>query len=284
MLSYWPVGNIGKLSATKISTFEQCHKYYHFQYVLRAERSFTPVEWEVGTIVHDIAARLFGQIRDRHRRVIPKLGNATWYTPLLEQAVKGLEKQLKSGVVRIVREGQGVEPYARQAQSALATLTEKVLPTLAGQKVLGIEADLGDFTIGGVPFAGRLDLVTQSGGNIYVHDWKTGKRREEDQRQARIYYFASKHKYRGLATRVSLYHLTEAGEIAEHYVFRDEELDGLHTEIRRLAEQMASLKTYSARTSALCHWCPYGPQCEEGSAWMSDNPVSGQQPELDLGI
>lgn len=278
------MGNIGKLSATKISTFEQCHKYYQFQYVLYADRSFTPVEWEVGSIVHDVAAKLFLQIRDRHRGVIPKLGNARWFAPLLEQATRGLVEQVKSGEVRIVRQEQQPDYYVKQAQDALAMLTDKVLPDLAGQKVLGVESDLGDFAIGGAPFAGRLDLVTQSGGNIYVHDWKTGKRRGEDQRQAQIYYFASKHKYRGLATRVSLYHLLEAGEMAEHYVFRDEELNALHQEVKRIAEQIAALTVFEPRTSALCHWCPYGPQCQEGAAWTEANAVPGQQVELDLGI
>jgi hypothetical protein len=278
------VGNVGKLSATKISTFEQCHKYFHFQYVLYADRSFTPIEWELGSMVHDIAAKLFLQIRDRHRGVVPKLGNAQWFAPLLEQSTKGLAEQVKNGEVRIVREGQELDYYLKQAQDALATLTGRVLPALAEQKVLGVESDLGDFAIGGAPFAGRLDLVTQSGGNIYVHDWKTGKRREEDKRQAQIYYFASKHKYRGPATRVSLYHLLEAGEVAEHYVFRDEELNALQQEVKRIAEQIAALTAYGARTSALCHWCPYGPQCEEGTAWMEANTVPGQMAELDLGI
>lgn len=275
---------VTRLSATKISTFEQCAKYYEFQYVHRAKRSFTPIEWEVGSIVHDIIARLFRQIRDKQRGTIPKLGNAEWYRPLLADATSNLRNQVDEGIVRIVRPDERMQSYEEQMDNALGTFTAKALPLLHDHKIVGVEADLGRFNLDGIQIDGRLDLITQSGGNLYVHDWKTGGRRDEDARQAKIYYFASKDKYRQPATTFTLYYLAEAGDIVTSYTFSQEQRALLSAEIADIAARINALETYQARVSVLCHWCPYGPQCDEGNAYMSAHPPPVKKDQIDLGL
>jgi len=275
---------VTRLSATKISTFEQCPKYYEFQYVHRAKRSFTPIEWEVGSIVHGIIARLFRQIRDKQGGTVPKLGNAEWYRPLLKEAAASLQKQIDEGLIRIVRPDEETKLYEEQMNNALATFTAKALPALNAHKIVGVEADLGKFILGGIQIDGRLDLITQSGGNLFVHDWKTGARRDEDARQAKIYYFASKDKYRQPATTFALYYLAESGDIVSSYTFSQEQRALLNAEIAGIAERISALDTYEPRISVLCHWCPYGPQCEEGNAHMDIYPPPVRNDQIDLGL
>ena len=272
---------VTRLSATKISTFEQCQTYYEFQYVHRAERSFTPIEWEVGSIVHGIIARLFRQVRDKQRGSIPKLGNAEWYRPLLIEATSNLQKQK---LVRIVRPDEEIKSYEEQMNNALATFTAKALPLLNDHKIVGVEADLGQFYLDGIQIDGRLDLITQSGGNLYVHDWKTGARRDEDARQAKIYYFASKDKYRQPATTFTLYYLAESGDIVTSYTFSQEQRARLGAEITGVAARINALDTYQPRVSVLCHWCPYGPQCDEGNEYMASHPPPVRKDQIDLGL
>ncbi len=275
---------VTRLSATKISTFEQCAKYYEFQYVHRADRSFTPVEWEVGSIVHSIIAKLFRQIRDKQRGTVPKLGNTEWYRPLLTDATSNLRLQIDEGLVRIIRPDEELKPYEEQMNSALATFTAKALPLLEDHKIVGVEADLGQFHLDAIQMDGRLDLITQSGGNLFVHDWKTGARRDEDARQAKIYYFASKDKYRQPATTFTLYYLAESGDIVASYTFGQEQRAVLSTEIADIAARINALDTYQPRVSVLCHWCPYRPQCDEGNAHMSSHPAPCRKDQIDLGL
>ena len=275
---------ITRLSATKISTFEQCPKYFDFQYVKRVDRTFTPVEWEVGSIVHDIIARLFKQIKGRQRGIIPRLGNPDWYQPLLVEAVAGLKQQIDDKTVRVVRPDEELSSYEGQMNSALTTFTATVLPLLENHKIIGVEADLGRFHLAGVQMDGRLDLITQSGGNLYVHDWKTGGRRDEDERQAKIYYFASKDKYRQPATTFSLYYLAEPGDIILSHTYDQEQRAELESEISGIVDRMSALDEYHAQPSVLCHWCPYGPQCEEGTAHMGDYPAPARKDQIDLGL
>jgi len=275
---------IPNLSATRISTFEQCAKYYQFQYVLRAARSFTPVEWEVGSIVHEVISRLFRQVRDRHRSLIPRVSKPDWYQPLLGDALARLRGSVEEGAVRIIRPDTPLAYHEDEIARALSAFTGQVLPQLEGHKVIGIESDLGDFALGSVPVVGRLDLVTQAGANTFVHDWKTGKRRAEDLRQARLYFFGAKAKYRQPSTTFVFYHLLEAGEPAEWFVFPPQEREALEKEVARLVQEMEAETAFAPRVSVLCHWCPFGPQCEAGTAWMSANPPPSRDAELDLGF
>ena len=275
---------VTRLSATKISTFVQCAKYYEFQYVHHAERAFTPIEWEIGSIVHSIIARLFRQIRDKQRGTVPKLGNMKWYHPLLIDAATELKKQIEDGQVRIVRPGEETGFYEEQMNGALTAFTAKALPTLHNHKIVGVEADLGQFHLDGIQIDGRLDLITQSGGNLSVHDWKTGARRDEDTRQAMIYYFASKDKYRQPATSFALYYLTESGDIISSYTFDQEKRALLGAEISAIAARMSAMETYEPRVSILCHWCPYGPQCDEGNEYMGSHPPPARKDQIDLGL
>lgn len=273
-----------KLSATKISTFEQCPKYYDFQYNARAQRSFTPVEWEVGNIVHQSIAQLFQQVKARHRSVIPRIGNPKWYEPIVSRLEAELRASVNSGSVKIIRPGQSLDQYIGQANAALYAFTAKVLPGLAEQKLLGIEEDLGKYTLAGLEISGRLDLATGLGGNVYVHDWKTGKRRPQDERQARIYYFGCLAKYGRPIVTYRLYHLLEEGEIIETYAFAPEVKLELEREIRALVGQIESLDEFIAKPSILCHWCPFGPQCSEGMAFITEHEVPIHEDLLDLGV
>ncbi len=274
---------LSKLSATKISTFEQCPKYYDFQYNARAQRSFTPVEWEVGNIVHQSIAQLFQQIKARHRSVIPRIGNAKWYDPIVSRLEAELRVSVNAGSVRIIRPGQPLEHYIGQANAALYAFTSKVLPSLAEQKLLGIEEDLGRYSLAGLEISGRLDLATGLGGNVYVHDWKTGKRRPQDERQARIYYFGCLTKYGRPIVTYRLYHLLEEGDIIETYSFAPEVKLELEREIKELVRRIETMEEFAAKPSILCHWCPFGPQCSDGTAFMAEHEVPVHEDLLDLG-
>ncbi len=273
-----------KLSATKISTFEQCPKYYDLQYITCAQRSFTPVEWEVGSIVHKAIAQLFQQVKSHFRGVIPKVGNANWYVPIVKELGAELQAMVSEGDVRIVRPDKPIDHYIGQVNSSLYAFTSKVLMSLVGQKVLGIEEDLGRYLLAGLEISGRIDLATGQGGNVYVHDWKTGKRREQDERQARIYYFGCLPKFNRPIVTYRLYHLQEEGDIVETYTFPPEAKPELEKEIQALATLIDSMKAFPAKPSILCHWCPYSPQCDEGGSYVAEHEIPKQEAVLDLGV
>jgi ATP-dependent exoDNAse (exonuclease V) beta subunit len=275
---------VTRLSATRISTYEQCPKYYDFEYVTRERRAFTPVEWEVGSIVHKALAQLFEQVRDRHRATVPKIGNAAWHKPVVERLAETLRQSVQSGEVRIIRQEVQLEHYLQQIDSAIAKFNTKVLPSLVEHKVAGIEADLGKYTLAGVEIVGRIDLVTMQGANVYVHDWKTGKRRKEDERQAKLYYFGCLAKYSRSLITYRLYHLLEEGDITETYAFPQDAKARLEEELKAFIAQVEGTQALQAKPSVLCYWCPHGSHCPEGSSFMAEHSVPSPEMVLDLGI
>jgi ATP-dependent exoDNAse (exonuclease V) beta subunit len=275
---------VSRLSATRISTFEQCPKYYEYEYVARTPRAFTPVEWEVGSIVHKALAQLIEQVRNRHRGVIPKIGNASWHKPVVDKLTEGLRASITSGEVRIVRPELELDHYLQQVSAALYAFNTKVLPTLIDHKVMGIEADLGKYSLAGAEVVGRIDLVTMQGANVYVHDWKTGKRRKEDERQAKLYYFGCLTKYSRSLITYRLYHLLEEGEIIETYAFPQEAKLALEQELFGLIASIEATQTFIPKPSVLCNWCPHGPHCSDGGTFISEHGIPAPDIVLDLGI
>ena len=281
---------VRKLSATQISTWKQCPLYYRFQYVEFRERSFTPIEWEAGSIVHNIVAQLMVEFRSRSqfRGCVGMVQNPRWFEKAYEKATVALRQAVESGAVHVIRPGDVVEDYVAQGERALENFTGEVLPSLQGRRILGVEADLGNFRLAKTPILGRLDLVVRIGSQtaerpepgiasvVEVHDWKTGRRRDEDALQARIYYFAAVAKYRAPETRFCFHYLNyEPGEITESYEFSEDQLTELAQEVAETRASIEAEEEFAPRASTLCHWCPYGPVCPQGQAFMREHPLAG---------
>lgn len=281
---------VRKLSATKLSTWRQCPLYYRFQYVEFAERSFTPIEWEVGSIVHNILAQLMIQFRSRaqFKGRVGTVRNPHWFEKAYERAIGAMRQAVEAGAVRVIRPGDAVDDYTAQGERALANFTSEVLPALVGRRILGVEADLGNFRLAKVPILGRLDLVTRGNeqdtlpteGNVTtaveVHDWKTGRRRDEDALQARIYYFATIAKYRAPETRFCFHYLNyEPADITEGFEFSEDQLTELAEEVAETRAAIEAEKDFAPRVGTLCHWCPYSPSCSDGQAFIREHPLAG---------
>jgi len=281
---------VRKLSATKISTWRQCRRYYRFQYVDYAEKAFTPVEWEVGNIIHNLVAQLMIEFRSRSqfKGRVGVVQNRRWFEKTYERASGAMRQAVTSEEVRIVRPGDNVEDYISQGERALENFTSEVLPELQGRRILGVEADLGNFRLAKISVLGRLDLVVRenakedlnSGANdttrVTVHDWKTGRRREEDALQARIYYFAAVAKYRAPETAFSFHYLNyEPGEVTDSFEFSEDQLAEMADEIAGTRDAIEAEVDFAPGVGALCHWCPYGPSCPEGQAYIRDHPLAG---------
>jgi len=284
------VPRVQNLSATKVSTWRQCRRYFKFQYVDFQKPAFTPIEWESGSVVHNILAQLMIEFRSR-KQFKARVGtprNPRWFHKVFERAAAAMQQAVEAGEVRIIRPGDRVEDYFQQGERALTNFTAEVLPRLQGRRILGVEADLGNFRLARTPIRGRLDLVLQADRNssgspeprmaatVEVHDWKTGRRREEDALQARFYYFAAVAKYRAPETTFSFHYLNcQPGEITETFEFSEDQLAELAEEVAEVRAAIESERDFAPQVSTLCHWCPYSPMCSEGQTFIHQHPLAG---------
>ena len=274
------------LSKSAIDAFRQCPKRYEFELVRRADKAFQPIEWEIGTRVHNVINRLMKHYLEHptFKGIIGSTKNEEWFLKSYDEETRELKRRVQTGQVRIVRPEKTLEDYVQFGAECLKNFTCGVLPRLANQKILQTEGGFPpNFIIAAVKIVGKFDLVVEDKGGIHVHDWKTGKARKNDDFQGKLYYFAARHKYRSAHISDFTFYLhylaASADEMTQSFDFAEDSFTELVAEIAEIKGAVEATREFLPKTSKLCHWCPYNPLCSEGRAFIADNPLDLDESE-----
>jgi len=250
-------------SHSRLSSFENCKKQFHFRYVLKIPAETEGIEAFVGKRVHEVLERLYVFVgRDQ----IPPLEKViARYHTLWDEHYDG-------EVVRIVKEGYTVPFYREMGERCLTEYYRRHYPFDADE-TLGIEERV-IFELdaeGRYKLQGIIDRIVRArDGTIEIHDYKTGawvpsqKKLDED-RQLALYQI-------GLAER---YGADQPMRLVWHYLQKrqtrtsartPEQLEQLGRDTIALIDRVEAEEEYPTTTSNLCGWCEYRRLCPEFAA------------------
>ncbi len=273
---------VDRLSKTAIELFRKCPKQYWFSYVERAPKCFEPIEWKLGRAVHIVIANflkeLIGRLSPAPTITVPE--RSDWYMHWYENLTSDWLGELENGKLKIIAPTISLGDYIEHGRSCLRQFTEKILPHLSGWQIIEVEGNFTGFSIADVSILGTFDLVVTDGRNIVVYDWKTGKPRKDDEFQARLYFFAAKkkfiqHKANSMILKI-VYLLPDYLDESASYDFSYDIYPELVAEVAEIKGAIEGRTDFEAKTSILCHWCPYGDLCEEGRSFILRNPLGAE--------
>lgn len=254
-----------KVSPARLATFEDCPRRYRMTYVDRPPPARTG-PWAhstLGAVVHNALRALFESPPARR-------------TPA--RAVALLSEHWQDAGFADARQAA---VYRERAKSWVAEYVEHndVSATPIGLE-RWVSAPVGPEP--GQPpsliIEGRADRIDERGPELVIVDYKTGRRRPDEQ-EARaspalaMYAICTERMLRRPCRRVELHHLpTGTVASAEHtgpslsrHLTRAQETAGdLRDATDRLAEGGDPGELFPARPSPRCAWCDFRPSCAEG--------------------
>ena len=257
-------------SHSRLSSFENCKKQFHFRYVLRIPASSEGIEAFVGKRVHEVLERLYLFVG---RSQVPSLDR------VLQRYHSLWDEAWDAERVRIVKQGLSADHYREIGTLCLSGFYRRHYP-FDGDETLGLEQrvvfDLDDarrYRIQGI-----VDRIVRSrDGAIEIHDYKTGsyvpsqKRLDED-RQLALYQPGLQQSYGPDQPMRLVWHYLARGQVRTS-TRSPEQLAGLRSEVIELIDRIASEQEFPAERNRLCDWCEYKSICP---AW-NDAPTAEWQ-------
>jgi putative RecB family exonuclease len=245
-------------SHSRLSSFENCKKQFHFRYVLRIPAQSEGVEAFVGKRVHEVLERLYLFVG---RSQVPSLDR------VLQRYRTLWEEEWDPERVRIVKQGMTVEHYRELGAHCLSGYYRNHYP-FDGDETLGLEQrvvfaldDSDRYRIQGI-----VDRIVRSrDGAIEIHDYKTGgyvpsqKRLDED-RQLALYQMGLQDRYGPDQPIRLVWHYLARAQVRTSTRSPDQ-LDALRDETIALIDRIGAEQEYPAARNRLCDWCEYKAIC-----------------------
>jgi len=263
-------------SHSRLSTFENCRKKFHFRYVLGLPEDHEGVEAFVGKRVHEILERLYEFVG---REQIPKLGQ------VIDRYNANFDEHYDPERIRIVKKGCDKAFYRALGVRCLTNFYQRHYP-FDGDETLGLERnvrfnldDAGEYVMQGI-----VDRIVRTReGVIEIQDYKTGnfvpnQNKLDEDRQLALYQI-------GVAEEFGL---TEPFRLVWHYVAKDrtctsertpEALEDLKRDVIALIDEIRATREFPAKKNALCNWCGYKNACPAFGA----EPLEGDRPQTGPG-
>ncbi|MCG8420921.1 MAG: PD-(D/E)XK nuclease family protein [Proteobacteria bacterium] len=248
------------ISATRLTTYEQCPRRFRLTYIDEFTRESTE-EADFGSLLHRVLERYYRDVRERRyagpidAEDLGRIYRDEWASGSL------------SGLARF-REGMDIlAAYARDN------------PLVDGSDVLAVEHEflvpLGDrFAYGYMDRVDRLD-----GETILITDYKSNRRvytREElaSNLQLTLYALAARHEWPWATSVILSFYMLRHG-ISLYAERTQDELDRARAYILAVTEQTETAGDYPANLSALCSWCGQRARCNVYQAALAaDVPES----------
>jgi putative RecB family exonuclease len=274
-------------SHSRLSSFENCPKQFHFRYVLKIPSETEGVEAFVGKRVHEVLERLYLFVG---RDMVPGIEkvvaryHALW------------EEHFDPDRVRVVREGMTPDHYRKIGERCLRNFYRRHYP-FDHDETLGLEErvvfsldDDGRYRMQGI-----IDRICRApDGAIEIHDYKTGQRVPSQKvldadRQLALYQIGIQQRYGEDQSYRLVWHYVASGQIRSS-ARTSEDLTALRQETIGLIDRIEAEETYAPKRIPLCQWCEYQPICPE---WGGEQPAEaaaepaapvdrGPRPQLDL--
>jgi len=245
-------------SHSRLSSFENCPKQFHYRYVERRAVDTEGIEAFVGKRVHEVLERLNQFVE---RGLVPSLAK------VVARFRADWEQHFDAERVRIVRAENPPESYRENGERCLANHYRRHYP-FDRDETLGIEAHVA-FPLDGegrYRMQGFVDRISRApDGAIEIHDYKTGRwvptqQNLDADRQLALYQIGVQSRH-GAETPVRL---------VWHYLLRDqvrvstrtpEQLAALRTKTIELIDRIESEQDFAPKTGNLCTWCEHNDVC-----------------------
>jgi putative RecB family exonuclease len=247
-------------SHSRLSSFENCKKQFHFRYVLKIPAESEGIEAFVGKRVHEVLERLY---RFVGREQIPSLDQViARYHALWDEHYDGDR-------MRIVKEGYSTEFYREMGTRCLSHYYRRHYP-FDRDETLGIEERVvfpldedGRYRVQGI-----IDRIVRArDGSVEIHDYKTGawvpsqKKLDED-RQLALYQIGLSHRYGADQPMRLVWHYLQKGQTRTS-ARSAEQLDRLGKKTIALIDRVEAEEEYPTTVNNLCRWCEYRGLCPE---------------------
>lgn len=246
-------------SHSRLSSFEDCPRKFHFRYVLRIPSDSESIEGFVGKRVHEVLERLYLATRRGH---VPSLAQVLRrFRILWQEAWDGAR-------VRIARPENPADFYRANGERCLENYYRRNYPfdqgeTLALEERVSCSLDEG----GSYRVQGFIDrLVRARDEAIEIHDYKTSQRvprqeRLDRDRQLGLYQLAVADRY-GPGHEIRLvWHYLLPNQVRTSSR-TPEQLEDLRRETIDLIDRIHAEKRFEPRPGPLCRWCEYSDRCD----------------------
>ncbi len=245
-------------SHSRLSSFENCPKKFHYRYVLRIPSDTESIEGFVGKRVHEVLERLY--------RV-----TSAGRVPSLERVIQRYrvlwDEHFDAKRVRIVRVENGVDFYREAGERCLSNYYRRFYP-FDGDETLGLEERVhfsldGD---GAYRVQGVIDRVVRArDGAIEIHDYKTSQRVPRQQqldrdRQLAFYQIGVSERYdeEQPMRLVWHYHLFDQVRTSTRTT---QQLGKLREDSIALIDRIRAETSFEPRPGPLCRWCEFNDIC-----------------------
>jgi len=258
-------------SHSRLASYENCPKQFHFRYVLRIPRETEGIEAFVGKRVHEVLERLYRFVA---RGLVPSVAR------VVDRYHAWWEEHFDPERIRIAREGTPVEHYRELGERCLRNYYRRHYPFDADE-TLGLEQRV-EFVLDGergIRFQGIVDRIARApDGTVEVHDYKTGQRvpRQEHldaDRQLALYQLALSRKLGEHESFRLVWHYVARGQVRTS-TRSAEQLESLRRSTVSLVERIRAEKDYEPRPGPLCAWCEYRDLCPAGSARVAEGQAA----------
>ena len=245
-------------SHSRLASFENCPKQFHYRYVLRIPSPAESIEAFLGKRVHEVLEKLYLFVGE---------GRIPSVEAVLRRFRLNFEAAYDPARVRIVRAENPVATYLEMGERCLRNFYRRHYPFDAGE-TLGVEENVtaaldpaGVYRVRGV-----IDrLVRAPDGAVEIHDYKTGQRVPpqralDEDRQLALYQLAVAGRF---GQRVEV-------RLVWHYLLSNqrrssrrtaEQLEALRERTIAQIDAIESTSQFEPRPSALCAWCEYRALC-----------------------
>lgn len=257
-------------SHSRLSSFEDCPRKFHFRYVLGLPQETEGIEAFVGKRVHEVLERLYVFVKREQVPSLPKV---------IARYHASFDEHFDADRVRIVKSGVDVEHYRRLGAECLSNYYRSSYP-FDGDETLGIEHRVVFELDAERPYRiqGIIDRISRApDGAIEIHDYKTGARvpsqkKIDEDRQLALYQIGVAREHGDESPIRLVWHY-----VARNRVLRStrtpEQLDAVRRDTVALIEKIEAETEFPARKNTLCDWCEFKPQCP---AWGGVPPSADE--------
>ena len=245
-------------SHSRISTFEQCHLKFKFQYLDEAEVDVEgTAEAFLGSRVHETLEKLYKDLKFQKQNSLQELldfYNSEW------------EKNWNDRIL-IVREEYDKENFRKMGEKFITDYYNRYAP-FDQAKTIGLEMrieikldDKGEYVL-----QGFLDRLASPSDGVYeIHDYKTSNTlptqdKADTDRQLALYSMAVREMYADCKKVILVWHyLAFDREIRSER--SEEQLGELKKQVIDSIKEIESTTDFQPNESALCGWCDFRELC-----------------------
>lgn len=255
-----------RLSASQLSTYEQCARKWKFRYVDKIYGDPTAA-MVVGTFVHAIFEDLY-QLANDERTVdeAKKIARLQWEKLEVDPDFTQFELDEKEQ-----------KEFRIKAWNLVKTLWDLENPRFVN--VIDVEKKVEFDVCEGVSMIGFIDRLSESSGSIEIVDYKTGKRPRRNYegdkvKQIFLYGLAISKLMDGKIGKGKLLFLggddpgIVSRNITESVVEETEKQ--LIADALEIIEAKQNSDNLPATVGPLCGWCDFFPYCSEGQEYVID--------------